>query len=563
MTLALPRAFIKKSDVHSLHLYLVASQGFDLPHYFELMTVDDVPVFYYDSNMKGTIPVPEWLNNTMGQQYWDFLVDTAEIDQDQIVKGLKSATQQFNVTGASIYQAYGGCDLHPDGTAQAFLTHAFNGKDFVSLDIETRTFIAAVPQAVLYKRLRERDQTNLELLDYFYRTNCVEGIKEFLRHAPSLRMKRVPEVRLFEKKNSFTEITCHVTGFYPQTVQVQWFGSDMQPVVERIIEGEVLPNGDGSYQTRKSVVIPAEHTDIHHYSCVVQHSSISGNITKAWDVHSFSGIMVASHGFDLPEYFQVFSVDDVPVLYYDSNMKSPPPVPEWMTSTAARQMWSYYAHRAIVNKRVITAGLMSAREQFNLTGASTNIYQSQTRCDLHPNGTVRAFLTHAFNGKDFVSFDMKTKTFTATVPQAVFYKRKREENQADLEIVANFYRTWGIEGLKMFLQHNPRLQMKKVSEVRIFEKKNSAFTEITCHVTGFYPRTVQVQWFESDMQPVVEGVIEGEVLPNGDGTYQIRKSVVIPAEHTDIHHYSCVVQHSSMPGNITKTWGKIVLSRDE
>ncbi|XP_030645167.1 class I histocompatibility antigen, F10 alpha chain-like [Chanos chanos] len=284
------------SNVHSLHLYFVASQGFDLPDYFELMTVDDVPVFYYNSNMKGAIPVPEWLSSTTAIKFWDFSTYTAEIDNLKIVKGLKSAAQQFNVTGASknIYQAHGRCDLRPDGTAQAFLTHAFNGKDFISLDIESKTFIATVPQAVLYKRLRERDQANLELVVYFYHTTCVEGIKEFLQHAPSLCIKKVPELRLFEKKNSaFTEITCHVTGFYPRTVQVQWFGSDMQPVVEGVIEGEVLPNGDGSYQIRKSVVIPAEHTDIHHYSCVVQHSSIPGNITKAWVGKKDSSVMFA------------------------------------------------------------------------------------------------------------------------------------------------------------------------------------------------------------------------------------------------------------------------------
>ncbi|XP_030645175.1 uncharacterized protein LOC115825530 [Chanos chanos] len=420
-------------NVHSLNAFFVASHGLDLPTYFEVITVDDMPVFYYYSNMKDA---------------------------------------SYN-----IYQAHGRCDLHSDGTTQAFLIHKFNGKDFISLDIESRTFTATVPQAVLYKRLRDRNQADLEIVVSFYKMRCIDGIKEFLQQDSRLRVRKVPEVRLFEKKSSvFTEITRHVTGFYPGTVQVQWFGSDMQPVVEGVIEGEVLPNGDGSYQTRKSVVIPAEHTGIHSYSCVVHQSSISGNFTQTW-------------------------------------------------------------------------------------GSSTNIYQAQARCDLYPNGTVQAFLTHAFNGKDFVSLDMKMKTFTATVPQAVLYKMKREEDQADLEIVANFHRTWCIDGLKIFLQHNPRLQKKKVSEVRIFEKKNSAFTELMCHVTGFFPRTVQVQWFGSDMQPVVEGVIEGEVLPNGDGTYQIKKSVVIPAEHTG-YHYSCVVQHSSMPGNITEVWGKAQLNRE-
>ncbi|XP_030645178.1 class I histocompatibility antigen, F10 alpha chain-like [Chanos chanos] len=278
------------------------------------------------------------------------------------------------------------------------------------------------------------------------------------------------------------------------------------------------------------------------------------------DIHSLNTIFVGSQGLDLPEYFQTTTVDDLPVLYYDSAMKSAVPVPDWINSTTAQQLWSYFASRANFNKAALIRGLKFAIQEFNLTGASTNIYQAYGRCNLHSNGTTQAFLTHAFNGKDFLSLDIETKTFIATVPQAIPYKRLREKNRVDLDFLVSAYETLCFEIINIFLQYDPRLRMKSVPEVRIFEKRNSAFTEITCHVTGFYPRTVQVQWFGSDMQPVVEGVIEGEVLPNGDGSYQIRKSVVIPAEHTDIHHYSCVVQHSSIPGNITEIWGKFTVA---
>ncbi|XP_053540588.1 H-2 class I histocompatibility antigen, alpha chain-like [Ictalurus punctatus] len=46
------------------------------------------------------------------------------------------------------------------------------------------------------------------------------------------------------------------------------------------------------------------------------------------------------------------------------------------------------------------------------------------------------------------------------------------------------------------------------------------------------------------------------VLPNGDGTFQTRSSVIRPEENTGDQRYSCVVHHSSLEGNITVTWGK-------
>ncbi|XP_030645168.1 major histocompatibility complex class I-related gene protein-like [Chanos chanos] len=284
----------------------------------------------------------------------------------------------------------------------------------------------------------------------------------------------------------------------------------------------------------------------------------------ATKVHSLDWYFVASQGFDLPDYFEVVTVDDIQVYYFDSNMKGDVPLPEWLSSTTARQHWNFIHSRTDFNKRTITEALKSATQQFNLTGISSdvNIYQGYGGCHLHPDGTVQGFLTHAFNGKDFVSLDSENKRFTAAVPQAVLYKTLRDRNQDNLQTLVTFYNTrWCADVIKEFQQQNPQLHMKKAPEILLSEKRKSATTEITCHVTGFYPRTVQVQWFGSDMQPVVEEVdSENKVLPNGDGTYQIRKSVVIPAEHTDIHHYSCVVQHSSIPGNITKAWGKILLN---
>ena len=60
-----------------------------------------------------------------------------------------------------------------------------------------------------------------------------------------------------------------------------------------------------------------------------------------------------------------------------------------------------------------------------------NIYQAYSRCDLYPDGTRKAVLIHAFNGKDFLSYDIDRKTVVASVPQAVIYKRQREEDLAD------------------------------------------------------------------------------------------------------------------------------------
>ncbi|KAL7829966.1 hypothetical protein SRHO_G00310930 [Serrasalmus rhombeus] len=273
------------ADVHSFSAFFIGSQGLDLPDYMERVTVDDVTMFYYDSSMNAVVPCPEWLNTTEGQERWKDINLIAVHNRYRMASYLQSTMQQFNLTGPSldvnVYQAYSRCDVYPNGTHKAVLMHAFNGKDFLTFDIDRKTYIASVSQAVVYKRQKEEDPVLLENVASFYKKTCYERLSMFLQHAPGVRVKEVPEVHLFEKTKAGSKVlTCHVTGFYPRDVQVEWVGAGLQSVDEEMID--VLPNGDGTYQTRRSVIRPEENPEEHTYSCMVHHSSVAGDITKTW-----------------------------------------------------------------------------------------------------------------------------------------------------------------------------------------------------------------------------------------------------------------------------------------
>ncbi|KAF5892419.1 class I histocompatibility antigen, F10 alpha chain-like, partial [Clarias magur] len=203
-----------------------------------------------------------------------------------MTSALQTAISEFNLTGTfskmNVYQGYSSCELYPDGTTKALLTHAFNGKDFLSLDVENKRYIASVPEASKYKRIRERNIILLETMVSFYKTTCFDRLKMFLEHAHHVNMKIAPEVRILKKQRmGSTILTCHVTGFYPRPVQVTWTGANLQLVDDEF--NDVLPNGDGTYQTRRSVIRPEEDTGDQRYSCVVHHSSLrEENITVIW-----------------------------------------------------------------------------------------------------------------------------------------------------------------------------------------------------------------------------------------------------------------------------------------
>ncbi|KAG9262596.1 class I histocompatibility antigen, F10 alpha chain-like [Astyanax mexicanus] len=271
------------------------SKGYGLPEYTERRVLNDVTVYYHVSRQKSKMPCPDWINTTAEKELWGTIHDWTDHNIEITTLGFQTATQQFNLTGSlsdrNIYQVTGCCSLYPNGTYTAFMNHAFNGKDFTSFDINTKTFVAAVPQAVRYKTLRESQPLTIDEVAEFYKKTCLERLKMF-KQAPEIHRRKDPNVWILQQKKraGSVTVTCHVTGFYPREVQVFWLGPDLQPVDEEVTE--ILPNGDGTYQTRKSVIVPEEDVGKQNYSCVVLHISVPNNITTVWVVKTRSWIFV-------------------------------------------------------------------------------------------------------------------------------------------------------------------------------------------------------------------------------------------------------------------------------
>ncbi|XP_036433843.1 rano class II histocompatibility antigen, D-1 beta chain-like [Colossoma macropomum] len=104
---------------------------------------------------------------------------------------------------------------------------------------------------------------------------------ETFRHAESAP----PDVHVFAKKSTtdsgMLTLTCLATGFYPKSVDisVRKFSTSLPEHLLR--SSGVRPNGDGTYQLRKSVEI--QEDDTADYNCYVTHSSFDTPVIKQWD----------------------------------------------------------------------------------------------------------------------------------------------------------------------------------------------------------------------------------------------------------------------------------------
>uniref|UniRef100_A0A8C7KRH4 Ig-like domain-containing protein n=1 Tax=Oncorhynchus kisutch TaxID=8019 RepID=A0A8C7KRH4_ONCKI len=79
--------------------------------------------------------------------------------------------------------------------------------------------------------------------------------------------------------------------------------------------------------------------------------------------------------------------------------------------------------------------------------------------------------------------------------------------------------------------------------------------QVSCLAFGFYPRHINMTLLR-DGQPVAEQELTGgEVLPSGDGTYQLRKSLEVSTEELKKrHNYTCTASHLSLDNKLDVSW---------
>ncbi|KAK6469104.1 major histocompatibility complex class I-related gene protein-like isoform X1, partial [Huso huso] len=271
---------------HSLQFFGVATtEGTEIPAYVTVDVVDDVHISYYNSTIEEPVLLLD-SNKTKGREFWERRTWNILYCKEIFKWSLRNTVQQFNHTGVHTYQYMGGCELHDNGTKQAYLNHAYDGKDFISFDVETLTWVAAVPQAVFYKHKREADTALQQIIFKYYQQECFQLLEWYLQYGMEPLQRKVrPAVMLIQRKaqeSAGTDVICHVTGFYPREDEVNWIRDGEALLEEGVWSGEVLPNGDTTYQLRKTLTVSPDDQKKHSYSCQVDHTSLDEKMDVKW-----------------------------------------------------------------------------------------------------------------------------------------------------------------------------------------------------------------------------------------------------------------------------------------
>ncbi|XP_060740000.1 BOLA class I histocompatibility antigen, alpha chain BL3-7-like isoform X2 [Tachysurus vachellii] len=269
---------LSSAVTHSLqYFYTAVTPGINFPEFSTVGQVDGQQFSYYDSNIRRKIPKTEWIQKVTADDpdYWNRNTQRCQVDQKNFKVNVATGMQRFNqTTGVHTVQMMYGCELDDDGTVRGYNQLSYDGEDFLSLDLNTLTWTAAKPQAVITKNKLDNHPGMTVNHKNYLENECIEWLKKHVSYGrETLERKVHPTASLFQEEASSPEVVCHATGFFPKAVMIFW-RKDGEDVHEDVDLRETLPNQDGSFQTRSILKVPAEELQKHNYTCVIQHSSL-------------------------------------------------------------------------------------------------------------------------------------------------------------------------------------------------------------------------------------------------------------------------------------------------
>ncbi|KAM9431947.1 BOLA class I histocompatibility antigen, alpha chain BL3-6-like [Clarias gariepinus] len=189
---------------------------------------------------------------------------------------------RHNKTDLHVLQWRHGCVVNVDTAGRiTFLNgvdeYSYDGTEFLSFDDVNSRWIAPVPAAEPTKRKWDEVAILNQYTKGYLEKECVDWLSKFKEYRQEMRRKHSPpEVHRLIKKSridpSKLTLTCLATGFYPPDVQLQVRKLSTSLPEHLVTSSGIRPNGDGTYQLRKSTDI--EEKDKSLYDCCVTHSTL-------------------------------------------------------------------------------------------------------------------------------------------------------------------------------------------------------------------------------------------------------------------------------------------------
>ncbi|XP_075042599.1 major histocompatibility complex class I-related protein 1-like [Mixophyes fleayi] len=273
------------ADSHSHYFFTTVTNDYtsDFPSYFTTKTIDDITLYWYDSENEIVERRVPWFKSTFAT-----LLDASlnELKYQLAMQSyLESIMDYLNQTeGYHILQILEGCTVYGNGTIETVLSDHYDGKPFMSFNVETANWTADAPEARYFTEILNENTTTTEKIKNNLLNTCIPHIQELLLLGNStFNRKAQPIVRVTHVpiNNVSSRLYCRAYGHYPRDIAIVWYKNG-QEISEEVMDRVTLPLPDLLYLTSLSFNITPLAGDI--YTCKVSHSSSTVPVIQDWKV---------------------------------------------------------------------------------------------------------------------------------------------------------------------------------------------------------------------------------------------------------------------------------------
>ncbi|KAI4017310.1 major histocompatibility complex, class I, G [Homo sapiens] len=282
---------------HSMRYFsaAVSRPGRGEPRFIAMGYVDDTQFVRFDSDSACPRMEPRapWVEQE-GPEYWEEETRNTKAHAQTDRMNLQTLRGYYNQSEASSHtlQWMIGCDLGSDGRLlRGYEQYAYDGKDYLALNEDLRSWTAADTAAQISKRKCEAANVAEQRRAYLEGT-CVEWLHRYLENGKEMLQRADPPKTHVTHHPVFdyeATLRCWALGFYPAEIILTWQrdGEDQTQDVELV---ETRPAGDGTFQKWAAVVVPSGEEQ--RYMCHVQHEGLPEPLMLRWKQSSLPTIPI-------------------------------------------------------------------------------------------------------------------------------------------------------------------------------------------------------------------------------------------------------------------------------